>query len=79
MSSAPFHRFPTGKFQTSAGYHLTTTPSWLTFPPTPAGLLEFARNADAASDQLLAAGQVASAERLAHAAYEARCRAEAAA
>ena len=78
MASAAFNRFPSGKFKTSAGYRLKAAPPALPFPSTLTGLLEFARDADAASDQLLAAGQVASAERLAHAAYEARCRAEAA-
>ena len=78
MASARFRRFPSGTFATNAGNRLTAAHTLLPSPPTPAVLLEFARNADAASDQLLAAGQVASAERLAHAAYEARCRAEAA-
>jgi len=46
---------------------------------TRAELLDFARQFDSVSDQLLATGQVSNAERLAHLAYEARCRAELAA
>jgi len=45
-------------------------------PSTRAELLDFARHFDSVSDRLLANGQISNAERLAHLAYEARCRAE---
>lgn len=78
MASA-FHYLLPDKFPISAGYRLTAAPGPLIFPPTRAELLNFARHFDSVSDRLLANGQVSNAERLAHLAYEARCRAELAA
>lgn len=74
-----FHYSLAAKFSTSAGHRLAAPPGPLAFPPTRVELLDFARHFDSVSDLLLATGQVSNAERLAHLAYEARCRAELAA
>lgn len=60
---------------TSAGPRLAFAPRGLTIPRDPTAALLFALDADRRADFLLASGRAEQADRLAHAAYEARCRA----
>ena len=60
---------------TSAGPRLAFEPCGLTIPSNPTAALAFATRADRRADACLASGRPDQAERLAHAAYEARSRA----
>jgi len=60
---------------TSAGPRLAFEPRALAIPRDPAAAMAFAKAADRRADALLAVGRPEQAERLAHAALEARCRA----
>ncbi len=60
---------------TAAGSRPTYNPLPLVIPADPGQTLAFARWADRRADWALAEGRSVEAERLSHAAYEARCRA----
>ena len=62
-------------FPTQYGYALVCPPRGLTIPTDPDACMDFARKQDRAADVLLAEGRFEAAERLAHAALEARARA----
>ena len=64
------HRFPT-----QYGRVLVSEPRGLTIPADPAAALAFAYARDREADALLASGRFEAAERLSHAALEARARA----
>lgn len=64
------HRFPT-----AYGSALSSVPAGLTIPTNPAAALAFAALRDREADAMLAAGRFEIAERLSHAALEARARA----
>ena len=64
------HRFPT-----QYGRALVSAPTGLTIPTDPQAALAFATRADREADALLNEGRFDAAERLSHAALEARCRA----
>ncbi len=64
------HRLPT-----QYGRALVSEPTPLTIPRDAAAAMAFAIRIDRQADALLAEGQFAAAERLSHAALEARCRA----
>lgn len=65
------------KITTFFGARFAAAPKPLCIPRDPDAAAAFAARADAAADRALQAGRVRLAESLAHAAYEARCRAEA--
>ena len=64
------HRFPM-----AYGRALTSEPAGLTIPTDPAAALAFAISRDREADAALAVGRFEAAERLSHAALEARARA----
>jgi hypothetical protein len=64
------HRFPT-----QFGRALHSEPHGMTIPTEPAAAMAFAFARDREADAMLAAGRFEQAERLSHAALEARCRA----
>ncbi len=61
---------------TAYGRRLVAPPSPVVIPTDPGAALVFAVRADHAADEALHAGRFMQAERLSHAAFEARCRAE---
>lgn len=64
------HRFPT-----QYGRALVSAPVSLTIPSDPSEAMAFAAKADRAADTFLSEGRFEQAERLSHAALEARARA----
>ena len=61
-------------FSTFYGRALISEPCGLTIPSDPDEALAYAFRADREADQAIAEGQFLKAERLSHAALEARCR-----
>lgn len=61
--------------RTAYGFRLAVEPQQITIPNDPIAALAFASRIDREADQLLAEGRCGQAERLAHLALEARCRA----
>ena len=73
MRADPLHIPST--ISTSYGTRLAGPPRPLVIPSLPAAMLAFAQRLDREADALLALGRCEVAERLAHLALEARCRA----
>jgi hypothetical protein len=67
--------FISHRLATQYGPALVSESRGLTIPTDPDDALAFARRTDREADALLAAGRFEQAERLSHAALEARCRA----
>jgi hypothetical protein len=67
--------FPLPRFSTSYGLALASEPRALVIPSDPSAALAFASAIDRRADACLAEGRSIQAERLAHLALEARCRA----
>lgn len=63
------------RIQTAYGSRLAVPPVPRVIPTDPIAALAFASHVDREADQLLAEGRCGQAERLAHLALEARCRA----
>lgn len=70
-----FSMFLPHRFSSSYGSVLCNEPRTLAIPSTPAAALAFASMIDRQADACLAEGRCTQAERLAHLALEARCRA----
>lgn len=68
--------FIPSKIKTAYGTRLASAPSPVVIPRDPVAAALFATKADHAADEALNAGRFVQAERLSHAAFEARCRAE---
>jgi hypothetical protein len=67
--------FISHRISTQYGPGLVSHPRRLTIPDDPAAALAFARQQDRAADVMLSEGRFEAAERLSHAALEARARA----